>query len=130
MVRKPARPGSFSDAFARRLSMTMTYDPLTASLAVLHDRKVVNQTALLRVLQGLEDGKPLTLEQLAAIFGVEPIYTLLTPREADGRLLAQFTHIHDLLLDALEVDDLRTATLQLVTLLRDEWCRLRLEARR
>jgi hypothetical protein len=47
---------------------------LEGFLVTLHDRGVVNEDALLAVLKDLLDNKPLTLLQLAAVFGIERIY--------------------------------------------------------
>lgn len=63
---------------------------LARVLTDLHDRGLVNEVALLEVLQHLIDGAPLTLDHLIAIFGVGPIYHLVTiPDETARQLLRE-----------------------------------------
>jgi hypothetical protein len=63
--------------------MTVKAPYLDALLQVLHDRGVVNEDELQRVCADLVDGHPrsLTRDDLIAIFGVVPIYRLLTVRD-------------------------------------------------
>lgn len=58
---------------------------LDRSLEVLHDRGVVNETALAEVCEALLLGMPLSRDHLVAIFGVGPIAQLLTTREQRSR---------------------------------------------
>lgn len=55
---------------------TVVHIQLEDFLTTLHDRGVVNENALLAVFKVLLDGKLLTLDNLAAIFGVETIFNL------------------------------------------------------
>lgn len=101
---------------------------LATQLEVLHDRGAVNETAMLQVLQDLVDRKPLTLDHLTAIFGVAPIYNLMTSpvHEKDRVLLrARLDGIRDLVDTADQQDEwhaLVRANLQLIALLQDELC--------
>lgn len=58
-------------------------------LTDLSDRGLVNELALLQVLQALIDGQPLTLAHLIAIFGAGPIYHLLTIPDETARQLVR-----------------------------------------
>jgi len=96
-------------------------------LGILHDRGLVNETALLDVCRQLVQHKPLTIDHLVAIFGVGPIYTLIMTstswEQADRRRLQlQLEDIQELLSASPESNDGVRATLQLITLLKDELC--------
>lgn len=59
----------------------MVHTDLDPLLAALHDRGVVNETALVTVLEQLAAGQPLTRDHLIAIFGVLRIYQLMTTHD-------------------------------------------------
>jgi hypothetical protein len=58
-------------------------------LGALHDRGIVNEDALEEVLKALIDGQPLTRDHLIQIFGVAPVYRLLTTRDETMRQLVR-----------------------------------------
>jgi len=102
-------------------------------LTELHDRQILNESALRDVARALRAGQAPTLDHLIAIFGVGPIDAILTAaryHRADRVLLrSRFDDV----VDALErvdetgsafdrVDRLVTATTKGFRLLRDVWC--------
>lgn len=98
------------------------FKQLQSVLPALHDLGVVNEEALLAVLLELVNAKPLTLDHLTAIFGVDRIYALIsTPRQDADRahLRRELDDIFDLL-NTAEPGSILSANLRLVTLLRDE----------
>lgn len=63
----------------------MTITALETVLAVLHDRGVLNETEFDAVCAELLDDQPLTRDHLSRIFGVAPIFQLLTRPTAPAR---------------------------------------------
>jgi hypothetical protein len=54
---------------------------LSPLLAVLHDRGIVNEDALVTVLEALVRGEALTRDHLVQIFGPLPMYHVLTTKD-------------------------------------------------
>jgi hypothetical protein len=81
------------NTYVRRAALSPDPDRFPAVLdrflEVLHERGVVNETALFEVLEVLVMGTPLSREHLIAIFGVLPIYQLMTTRDETARQLVR-----------------------------------------
>jgi hypothetical protein len=58
-------------------------------VSLLHDRGVVNEDALLQVFRELGAGQPLTRDHLVQIFGVAPVYALMTTHDETARQLVR-----------------------------------------
>ncbi len=58
-------------------------------LAVLHQRGVVNEDALVKVCGELVAGAPLERDHLIQIFGVTPVYHLMTTKDETARELVR-----------------------------------------
>ena len=65
----------------------MTISALDTLLSVLHDRGILNETAFEQVCAELLDDQPLTRDHLIRIFGVAPVFALLTRPDAPARLV-------------------------------------------
>jgi len=75
----------------RRAAFTAEPDQFLAVLdrflQVLHERGIVNETALFEVLEVLALGMPLSRDHLVGIFGVQAIYHLMTTKDETARAL-------------------------------------------
>jgi hypothetical protein len=69
--------------------VTTQYHALGNLLAVLHDRGLVNEDGVTQVFAELFENKPLTLDHLVHIFGVAPVYHLLTVHDETARQLVR-----------------------------------------
>lgn len=67
----------------------MTITSLDTLLSTLHDRGVVNEDAVRTVCGDLFDGQALTRDHLIAIFGVAPVYSVLTTWDETARQLVR-----------------------------------------
>ena len=67
----------------------MTLTSLDSLLTILHDRGVLNEEALRHVCGDLFEGKVLTREHLIAIFGINPVYRLVTMKDETARQLVR-----------------------------------------
>jgi hypothetical protein len=67
----------------------VTISALDTLLSVLHDRGVVNETGLDTVCADLFAGQPLSLDHLIMIFGVAPVFRLLTIPDDTARQLVR-----------------------------------------
>ncbi len=67
----------------------MTITALDTLLSVLHDRGVLDEDAFSRVCCELFDDQPLTIDHLVQIFGVSPVYHLLTIPDETARTLVR-----------------------------------------